>query len=63
MFELSKVTFPHIRERVIGNLGNVDETLAQRVVDGLGLPKAPPKSTPVVEPFDMDLSPALRIIG
>ncbi len=63
VFELSKVTFDHVRETVIGNLRNVDETLAQRVADGLGLPKLPAKTEAAAEPQDMDTSPALRIIG
>ncbi|UAK26531.1 catalase [Sphingomonas nostoxanthinifaciens] len=63
VFELSKVTFDHIREQVIGNLRNVDETLAQRVADGLGLAQVPEKTAAAAEPQDMDLSPALRIVG
>jgi len=62
VFELSKVTLEHVRLRVMSNLMNVDEALAARVADGLGmdLPKA---SAPAAEPFDMDESPALRIVG
>ncbi|SEG68787.1 catalase [Bosea lathyri] len=62
VFELSKVTLEHVRNRVMANLVNVDETLAQRVAAGLGmaLPKA---SKPAVAPADMEPSPALRIVG
>ncbi|RYE32402.1 MAG: catalase [Hyphomicrobiales bacterium] len=62
VFELSKVTLEHVRNRVMANLVNVDETLAQRVADGLAmaLPKA---SQSAVTPVDMDASPALRIVG
>ena len=62
VFELSKVTLEHVRNRVMANLVNVDETLAQRVADGLAmaLPKA---SAAAVAPVDMDASPALRIVG
>ncbi|MGO4286649.1 catalase [Bosea sp. TAB14] len=62
VFELSKVTLEHVRNRVMSNLVNVDESLAQRVADGLGmlLPKA---SKPAVAPVDMEPSPALRIVG
>ena len=62
VFELSKVTMEHVQLRVLSNLVNVDQTLAARVADGLGmdLPKA---STPAAKPFDMDESPALRIVG
>jgi catalase len=62
VFELSKVTLEHVRTRVMANLVNVDETLAQRVADGLAmnLPKA---SDAAVETADMEVSPALRIVG
>lgn len=62
VFELSKVTLEHVRLRVVSNLRNVDETLASRVADGLAmdLPKA---SSPASQPFDMEDSPALRIVG
>ncbi|MBB5747598.1 catalase [Brevundimonas variabilis] len=62
VFELSKVELDHVRNRVLGNLQNVDDALAKRVAEGLGvdLPKA---SEPASAPFDMDVSPALRIIG
>ncbi|MET3709859.1 catalase [Sphingomonas trueperi] len=61
VFELSKVSLEHIRVQVMANLRNVDETLAQRVADGLAmdLPEAAPTAAPVL---DMDPSPALRII-
>ncbi|MBJ6121394.1 catalase [Sphingomonas mollis] len=61
VFELSKVSLPHIRTAMMANLRNVDETLAQRVADGLAmdLPAASKTAAPVL---DMDLSPALRII-
>jgi catalase len=71
VFELSKVTLVHVRERVLANLQNVDETLAVRVAEGLNMelpgpsvPAAlPGPSVPAAEPLDMDESPALRIIG
>ena len=61
VFELSKVSLPHIREAMVANLRNVDEDLAARVADGLAmdLPDASPTAAPVL---DMDPSPALRII-
>lgn len=62
VFELSKVTLAHVRERVLANLQNVDETLAQRVADGLNLP-LPKASDPGVAPIDLDASLALRIVG
>ena len=63
VFELSKVELEYVRLRVIANLRNVDETLAKRVADGLGTDKLPEASTPARPPIDMELSPALRIIG
>ncbi|MDO9383034.1 MAG: catalase [Hyphomicrobiaceae bacterium] len=62
VFELSKVTLVHVRERVLANLQNVDETLAVRVAAGLNM-ELPEPSEPAAEPQDMDESPALRIIG
>lgn len=62
VFELSKVSLAHVRERVLSNLLNVDETLAQRVADGLNQP-LPAASDPAVAPIDLDASPALRIVG
>ena len=63
VFELSKVSLEHVRVRVLANLRNVDETLAQRVADGLGMDALPPKSAAAIDPKDMKPSPALRIIG
>ncbi|RZJ27015.1 MAG: catalase, partial [Brevundimonas sp.] len=62
VFELSKVTLDHVRNRVLGNLRNIDETLAQRVADGLNV-TLPAANDPASAPFDMDASPALRIVG
>lgn len=62
VFELSKVETSAIRERVLGNLGNVDAKLAERVASGLGLPKAP-KPSAAARPTRRDLpaSDALSI--
>lgn len=62
VFELSKVSLEHVRNRVMSNLVNVDETLARRVADGLAMP-LPTASKSAVEPVDMEPSPALRIVG
>ena len=62
VFELSKCSFDHVRNRVLGNLQNVDATLAQRVADGLNLP-LPATNPAAVAPQDLKLSPALRIVG
>ena len=61
VFELSKVTIPAIRERVMSNLRNVDETLAKRIADGLAM-DLPPASKPAAKPFDMAPSDALSIV-
>jgi catalase len=59
-FELSKVQLEQVAPRMIGNLLNVDEELAQRVADGIGiaLPKKNPARAKIV---DMKPSPALSI--
>ena len=62
VFELSKVTLEHVRLRVLANLRNVDESLAQRVADGLAM-DLPEPAKAASEPFEMDPSPALRIVG
>jgi catalase len=64
VFELSKVETPAIRARVVSHLLNVDETLAKKVADGIGLsemPAAAEPARPVVK--DLKPSPALSIIG
>ncbi len=63
VFENSKVETLHVRERVVGHLRHIDEDLARRVADGLGmdaLPDAPPTA---VKARDLPQSPALQIIG
>ncbi|GAA0191077.1 catalase [Brevundimonas nasdae] len=62
VFELSKVSLDHVRQRILGNLRNVDEDLAKRVANGLNLP-LPKASSPAVAPVDLEPSPALRILG
>jgi catalase len=59
-FELSKVQLEQVAPRMVGNLLNVDEELAQRVADGIGmaLPKKNPARAKIV---DMKPSPALSI--
>lgn len=61
VFELSKVTLSHVQERVIGQIRNIDEDLALRVANGVGiaLPKAVP---PAKQPLSMKPSDALSII-
>ena len=61
VFELSKVGIEAIRERMLGNLMNVDPDLAKRVAAGLNMvvPKANPAQAKVQ---DMEPSAALKII-
>jgi catalase len=61
VFELSKVTMEHVRVRIVGNLLNVDQALAARVADGLGM-NLPEASPAVREAFDMASSASLRLI-
>jgi catalase len=62
-FELSKVERPAIRERMVANLRNVDDGLAQTVAGALGLP-ALPAASPAAMPPQTDLaeSAALSIL-
>jgi catalase len=62
VFELSKVATPHIRETVISHLRNVEESLAQRVADGLGMTQLPAAAPPAAPVLDMAPSPALALI-
>ncbi len=62
-FELSKVTVPAIRERMLSSLVNVSEQLAEEVAKGLGMkvPEAMPKAlTETVQP-EVTQSPALSL--
>lgn len=63
VFELSKVETAHVREAIVGHLRHVDETLAHRVADGLGMPELPEAPLLAAEVRDMSPSPALQIIG
>jgi catalase len=63
VFELSKVETAHVREAIVGHLLNIDDGLARRVADGLGLAKMPPPARAAVAAIDMAPSPALQIIG
>ena len=61
VFELSKVgLLDQVPPRMVGNLRNVDEDLAKRVADGLGIP-LPKKNKAAKEPVDMKSSDALSI--
>ena len=64
-FELSKLTVPAIRERMLSGLVNVSADLASRVAEGLGMavPAAMPKAleTPVTP--EITESPALSLMA
>uniref|UniRef100_UPI003B3B01C7 catalase n=1 Tax=Sphingomonas sp. TaxID=28214 RepID=UPI003B3B01C7 len=61
VFELSKVgLLDQVPPRMVANLRNVDEQLAQRVADGLGI-DLPEKAPAAREPVDMPPSDALSI--
>jgi len=63
-FELSRVQTPAVRERMVSGLRNVDEQLAQKVAEGLGmrkLPKAMPKALQKDVTPEVTRSPALSL--
>ncbi|MEO7039756.1 MAG: catalase [Gemmatimonadaceae bacterium] len=62
-FELSKLTVPAIRERMVASLRNVDEDLAAQVAEGLGidLPEALPRVLSRVPKPEVKTSPALSL--
>lgn len=59
VFELSKVERPDIRSRTVSHLLNIDQELAQKVADGLGMP-LPKPATAAREPI-MDLPPSDKL--
>jgi catalase len=60
VFELSKVGLGQVPARMVANLRNVDEQLAKRVAEGLGI-DLPAKATAARKPVDMAPSDALSI--
>jgi catalase len=63
VFELSKVDHLPIREKMVGHLRLIDEALAARVADGLGLDALPNAPRPAAPVKDMPNSPPLQIVG
>src|SRR5690606_17573104 len=64
-FELAKVHIDAIRERVVSQLRNIDEELAQAVEEGLGmtdLPEAMPKALKRAPKPEVQSSPALSLM-
>jgi len=64
-FELSKVTVPAIRERMVSSLRNVSDELASEVADGLGiaLPEPMPRVLPKAPTPEVKRSPSLSLFA
>ena len=62
-FELSKVTVPAIRKRMVSSLRNVSDALANAVADGLGieLPSPMPRAIKAVPKAEIKVSKALSL--
>ena len=62
-FELSKVTVPAVRQRVVASLLNISSDLASAVAEGLGmeLPEPLPKALQTPVKPEVKLSPALSL--
>ena len=62
-FELSKLTVPAIRERMLSSLANVSAELAQAVAEGLGMavPQPMPRALPTPATPEVTVSPALSL--
>ncbi|MCW3121339.1 MAG: katE [Flavipsychrobacter sp.] len=57
-FELSKVTIPAIRDRMVGILTQVDKGLAKQVADALGMPVPKKPEQPINHSIPADGKPA-----
>ncbi|MFZ6875992.1 catalase [Undibacterium sp. Di27W] len=62
VFELSKVEHPHIRLAMVGHMLHINEELAKRVADGLGIKDLPAAPAIHIEIQDLPASPALGLI-
>jgi len=62
-FELSKVESEAVRKRQLGHLDLIDKQLGATVAENLGMVGQAELIRPVKEPFDMEPSPALSILG
>ncbi|MDH0738878.1 catalase [Achromobacter spanius] len=62
-FELSKVTVPAIRQRMVASLRNVSDELAQGVADllGMALPEPMPRAAAQPPKPEVEVSPALSL--
>ncbi len=64
-FELSKVTVPAVRQRMISSLRNASEELAQAVAQGLGMamPDPMPRATDKIAKMEMESAPTLSLMA
>ena len=64
-FELSKVTVPAVRERVIASIRNASQALAQQVADGLGMALPAPLPLALETPVspEVTVSPSLSLLA
>ncbi len=65
-FELSKVTVPAIRQRMVASLRNASEALAREVAQGLGMDPLPaplPRALPKPAKPEVTVSPALSLMA
>jgi len=60
-FELSKLTVPAIRQRMLASLRNASETLAAAVAEGLGMPLPPPLPRALAEPSRPEVTRSTRL--
>ena len=60
-FELTRVQTPAVRQRVVSLLRNVDETLAARVADGLGMALPPAQRRALEPPVKSELESSARL--
>ena len=65
-FELSKLTVPAVRQRMVASLRNVSETLARKVAEGLGmrpLPQPMPKAIANAAEPEISVSSSLSLLA
>ena len=62
VFELSKVEDDPVRDRSVSQLRNIDEDLAKRVADGLGMSSMPPAAPAAAPTLDLATSKAITLI-
>jgi catalase len=65
-FELSKVTVPAIRQRMVASLRNASEALARQVAEGLGMTELPqplPRALETPAAPEVTASPALSLMA